>query len=87
MLHTELILKSEKGLDAGFAAKLADAMSGFSSRILIEKNNKKVNAKSVMGILSLAVKKDEPVRFIIMGEDEQEALKALSSLAEGGFIS
>lgn len=84
MLHKNLIVKNKNGLDARTAAALADAVNGFASRILIEKENKKVNAKSVMGILSLAVRKDEQVRVVVTGEDEQDAMKTLSSVIEGG---
>jgi phosphotransferase system HPr (HPr) family protein len=84
MLHKELTVKYRNGLDAKSAAALAAAVNGFASRILIEKDNKKVNAKSVMGVLSLAVKQGGQVRAVITGEDEQNAMDALSSFFDGG---
>jgi phosphotransferase system HPr (HPr) family protein len=84
MLHKELTVKNGNGLNAKSAAALAAAVNGFASRILIEKDNKKVNAKSVMGILSLAVKNGEQVHVVVTGEDEQNAMDALSSLFDGG---
>ena len=85
MVHKNLIINSKRGLDARAASVLVEAANRFLSRMLIEKDNKKVNAKSIMGVLSLAVKNGETIRIIITGEDEQAAFEAVASLVEGGF--
>ena len=55
MIHKVLTIQNPEGLRARPAAQFVQLASGFSSQMLIEKGNKKVNAKSIMGVLSLGV--------------------------------
>lgn len=85
MLHKVIAIESENGLRARNAAVFVQTASVFSSQMLIEKGNKKVNAKSIMGVLSLGVGKGDTIHLIISGEDEQAALEAMQNLADREF--
>jgi len=54
--------------------------SRYSSLIFVEKGNKKINAKSIMGVLSLGVKQGEKIFIFANGKDEDEAIEALEKL-------
>ncbi|MCP1356329.1 phosphocarrier protein HPr [Aneurinibacillus migulanus] len=71
---------NESGLHARPATSLVQAASSFTSTIEIEYNNKKVNLKSIMGVMSLAVAKGGTVRITVEGEDEAEAIAAIESV-------
>lgn len=85
MLHKVLTIQADGGLRARPAAVFVQEASRFASQMLIEKGNKKVNAKSIMGILSLGVGKDDTIHLIVSGDDEQQALDAMQALVESGL--
>jgi catabolite repression HPr-like protein len=76
----ELVIKCPDGLRAQKAANFVEAAGRFSSMIFVEKDNKKINAKSIMGVLSLCAKQGEKIYVIAQGKDEEEAVKALDKL-------
>lgn len=80
MQAKELTLKSVDGLRASKAAMFVQVASRFASLIFVEKGNKKINAKSIMGVLSLGVKQGEKIFVIANGKDETEAVSALEEL-------
>ncbi len=65
------------GLKAEDCAVFAQAAGKFQSAVNIIKNGKKINAKSVMGLISLNIKKDEHIYLDVRGEDEAEAMAKL----------
>ncbi|MDQ0244683.1 catabolite repression HPr-like protein [Bacillus fengqiuensis] len=71
----EVLLKT--GLQARPAALFVQEANRFSSDVFLEKEGKKVNAKSIMGLMSLAVNSGSDVTIIADGSDEEEALEAL----------
>ncbi|MBD1381473.1 HPr family phosphocarrier protein [Metabacillus arenae] len=71
----EVLLKT--GLQARPAALFVQEANRFSSDIFLEKDGKKVNAKSIMGLMSIAVGSGSEITLITDGPDENEALKAL----------
>ncbi|NLI60060.1 MAG: HPr family phosphocarrier protein [Clostridiales bacterium] len=75
----------EDGLSARPAALFVQVASKFDSRIWVEIDSKKVNAKSIMGIMSLGVGQDDEITIIIEGDDEENALKALTELIDSNF--
>jgi phosphocarrier protein HPr len=77
MLQKDFIIQNKVGLHARPAAILAQTASKFKSNIFVEKDGKKVLAKSVLGVLSLGVE--------IEGEDKEEAMKALGELITNRF--
>ncbi len=70
----------DTGLQARVAAKFVQEANRFSSNIFIEKDGKKINAKSIMGLMSLAITKGETVTLVAEGPDETIAINELTSL-------
>ncbi|MBM7704520.1 HPr family phosphocarrier protein [Metabacillus iocasae] len=75
--QVDVLLKT--GLQARPAALFVQEANRFTSDVYLEKDGKKVNAKSIMGLMSLAVGAGSTVTLIADGADEQEALEALVS--------
>jgi phosphocarrier protein HPr len=82
-LEAEIVNKL--GLHARASAKLTQIASGFSAEIWIARNGRRVNAKSIMGVMMLAAGKGTTVRLEAEGEDADEALAALSRLIADRF--
>ncbi|MBQ3274118.1 MAG: HPr family phosphocarrier protein [Christensenellaceae bacterium] len=85
MIYKEIVIKNSEGLKAKAAANFVQVANQFDSQILIEFTNKKINAKSIMGLLSLGVKQNESIYVFANGNDETEAVEALAELAEKNF--
>jgi catabolite repression HPr-like protein len=79
MLVKQVEVKLKTGLQARPAALFVQKANRFSSEILLEKDGKKVNAKSIMGLMSQAVSPGTKINIIADGDDEE---KAISFLAE-----
>jgi phosphotransferase system HPr (HPr) family protein len=82
MQARELVIKSEDGLRASKAIKFTQLAGKFGSQVFIEKNSRKINAKSIMGILSLSVKQGDRIYLFTQGKDEEEAIAALEKLID-----
>ncbi len=80
MQSKELTIVNADGLRATKAAMFVQVAGGFASQIFVEKGNKKINAKSIMGVLSLGVKQGEKIYVFANGKDEQEAIAAIEKL-------
>ena len=65
------------GLEARPIAMLVQVASQYESSVYLETEGKKVNAKSIMGMMSLALDNGESVKVITNGEDEQEAMRGI----------
>ena len=85
MIYKELIIKNNDGLKAKAAASFVQVANQFDSQILIEFSNKKINAKSIMGLLSLGVKKGESIYVFAYVGDEKDAVAALAELVDHNF--
>jgi phosphocarrier protein len=73
------------GLHARAAAKLTHLASGFQSEIWISRSGRRVNAKSIMGVMMLAAGKGSKVKLEAEGVDADAALKALTALIANRF--
>lgn len=82
MQAKELAITNADGLRASKAAMFVQVAGGFSSQIFVEKGNKKINAKSIMGVLSLGVKQGEKIYIFANGKDEQDAVVAIEKLVK-----
>ncbi len=78
MLEKQVEVKLKTGLQARPAALFVQEANRFSSDVFLEKDGKKVNAKSIMGLMSLAVSSGSVITLIVDGKDETEALEELS---------
>lgn len=85
MKEVTIEIKNKTGLHARPAALFVQTASKFSSQIWVEKDNKKVNAKSIVGIMSLGVSQGNVVKLSAEGDDEEAAIKALVDLIESKF--
>lgn len=86
MINKELTIKCEGGLHARTAALFVRESNKFESQILIEYENKKINAKSIMGVLSLGIKPGEKMFILANGKDENDAVEALTNMIENNFM-
>jgi phosphocarrier protein len=73
------------GLHARPAAMIVQTANRFRSDILFEKEGLQINAKSIMGVLTLAAGKGSLVAVICEGDDATEALAAIARVFESGF--
>lgn len=85
MLVVTFKIIHEAGLNARAAALIVQLANKFLSEIWLEVGSKKINAKSIMGIISLGVLKGEDIRLIIEGKDEVEAINAMKELFSSNF--
>ncbi|BAB07285.1 HPr family phosphocarrier protein [Halalkalibacterium halodurans] len=82
MVEKQVEVKLKTGLQARPAALFVQEANRFTSEIFIEKDGKKVNAKSIMGLMSLAIGSGSTITLITEGNDEQEAMEALIAFIE-----
>lgn len=80
MQAKEVTITNSDGLRASRAAMFVQVAGRFASQILVEKGNKKINAKSIMGVLSLGVKQGEKIYIFANGKDEEDAIEAMEKL-------
>ena len=85
MLTLSIKIINKLGLHARASAKLTQIVNQFESDIWLEKNNKKVNAKSIMGVMMLAASQGTNIIITTEGPDEKEALSAIVSLINDFF--
>ena len=85
MQAKELTITNADGLRASKAAMFVQVAGGFTSQVFVEKGNKKINAKSIMGVLSLGVKQGEKIYVFANGKDEKEAIEAIEKLVNTAF--
>ena len=85
MLTREVTINNQVGLHARPATFFIQKANEFKSSIWIEKDDRKVNAKSLLGVLSLGIVKGTSVNLVADGSDEKEALNTLSTLIASDF--
>ncbi|RPI42802.1 MAG: HPr family phosphocarrier protein [Betaproteobacteria bacterium] len=85
MLQRELEITNRLGLHARASVKLTQTAGRFSSEIWLSRNGRRVNAKSIMGVMMLAASRGTTVLVEVEGPDESTALEALSQLIATRF--
>jgi phosphocarrier protein HPr len=85
MIKTSITISNKLGLHARASAKLTKLAGSFQSEISISRNDRRVNAKSIMGVMMLAAGIGSSVEIEIDGADEQAAMAALTSLINDKF--
>jgi phosphocarrier protein len=85
MVEGLFTIRNGLGLHARAAAQFVKKASEFGSSVWVEKNGKRVNGKSIMGVLMLACPLGTELTIKVDGADEQEALANLGKLIEDGF--
>jgi phosphocarrier protein len=85
MIRQEIEIINKLGLHARASTKLTQVASQFASQVWIERNNRRVNAKSIMGVMMLAASKGSKVTLEASGEDESQTIAALVALISNRF--
>ena len=85
MYMKEATVNNQVGLHARPATFFIQKANEFKSSIWVEKDERRVNAKSLLGVLSLGIVKGTAIQIIADGADEEEAVDALVELISGNF--
>ncbi len=85
MIRTSVTISNKLGLHARASAKLTKTASSFRSEVFISRGDRRVNAKSIMGVMMLAAGLGVEVEIDATGDDEQAAVNALLALIEDKF--
>lgn len=85
MTEKMLTVKNRAGIHARPAALIAQTANKFASEILLEKDSASVNAKSIMGVITMAAGYNTTLTLKVDGADEKEAVDAITSLFESKF--
>ena len=85
MTSRDISIKNSVGLHARPATFFIQKANSYKSSIWVEKDDRKVNAKSLLGVLSLGIAKDMTVTLIADGLDENAAIAGLVELIDSGF--
>jgi len=85
MYMKEATVNNQVGLHARPATFFIQKANEFKSSIWVEKDERRVNAKSLLGVLSLGIVKGTTINLIADGSDEKEAVEALVELISGNF--
>ena len=85
MVSNEVTVKNSVGLHARPATFFIQRANEFKSSGWVEKDERRVNAKSLLGVLSLGIVKGTKISIIADGNDEEEAVKTLIELIESNF--
>ncbi|MEY8689444.1 MAG: HPr family phosphocarrier protein [Leptothrix sp. (in: b-proteobacteria)] len=85
MIQSSITISNKLGLHARASAKLTKLAGGFKSDIHLSRNGRRVNAKSIMGVMMLAAGMGSQIEVEADGADEQAAMEALRRLIDGKF--
>ena len=85
MCAKEVMVQNQVGLHARPATFFIQKANEFKSSIWVEKEERRVNAKSLLGVLSLGIVGGTDIKIIADGPDEQVAVNSLVELVESGF--
>lgn len=85
MIEKEVEIVNRLGLHARAAAKLVQVTGGYTSRVKLQKDGEEVDAKSILGVLLLAAAQGSRIIVRCDGEDEDEAMQAISDLIANRF--
>jgi phosphocarrier protein len=85
LISKDITIINKLGLHARAAAKLVALASNYQSEIEIEKEGKKINGKSIMGVMMLAANQNSIITITISGEDEDDAMNSIVYLFNNYF--
>ena len=83
MIKKEITIRLENGLEARPVAMLVQVASQYDSSIYLETEGKKVNAKSIMGMMSLGLDTGEKIVAVVDGSDEEVAVEGIEKFLSG----
>lgn len=86
MFVKEVVVQNQVGLHARPATFFIQKANEYKASIWVEKEERRVNAKSLLGVLSLGIVGGTSIRIIADGTDEEQAVEGLIKLVESGFV-
>ena len=85
MLKQDVLIINKLGLHARASAKLTQLASQYPCEVWLSRNTRRINAKSIMGVMMLAAAKGSTINIETNGEQEQEAMTAIQALISNYF--
>jgi phosphocarrier protein HPr len=85
MIRASLTISNKLGLHARASAKLTKLAGGFKSDVHLSRNGRRVNAKSIMGVMMLAAGMGSEIELEVEGPDEAKAVEAIRELIKDKF--
>jgi phosphocarrier protein HPr len=85
MIKSSITISNKLGLHARASAKLTKLAGGFQSEVHLSRNSRRVNAKSIMGVMMLAAGMGSEIEIEADGPDENDAMTALLALVQSKF--
>ena len=85
MFNKEVVVRCESGLHNKQATYFVQKANEFDASIWVESGQRKMNAKSLLGVLSLGISKGDIITILADGADEESAVDGLVTLILGGF--
>jgi phosphocarrier protein len=85
MIKSNILISNKLGLHARASAKLTKLAGSFASDVHLSRNGRRVNAKSIMGVMMLAAGMGSEIEIEVDGPDEAAAMQALRALIDGRF--
>jgi len=85
MQQRDVEIVNKLGLHARPSAKLTQLASSFKRNVFMARNGRRINAKSIMGVMMLAAAKGSTITLETEGDDETDAIEALAELISSGF--
>ena len=85
MIQTRIQISNKLGLHARASAKLTKLAGTFQSEVFLSRNGRRVNAKSIMGVMMLAAGLGSEIEIETSGDDEAAAMNALRALIDAKF--
>jgi phosphocarrier protein len=85
MIKASISISNKLGLHARASAKLTKLAGGFQSDVFMSRNDRRINAKSIMGVMMLAAGIGSTVELEVSGPDEQAAMDAITALINDKF--
>ena len=83
MIKPSVVVKADKGLDGRPIALLVQEASQYASKVYIQVGEKNINAKSIMGMMSLSLAGGDEITVVTDGEDEKKAAEGIRSFFLG----
>lgn len=84
-ISKDFTIANKLGLHARASATLVKVASQFRAEVVLAKGEQSVNAKSILGLMTLAAAKGTPIRITCTGEDQQAAMDAVGACIDGRF--
>ena len=82
MVSKEVTIKNRAGIHARPAALIVQTANEYDAQIYLEKENNRINSKSIMGIITLGASYNTKLQVVAEGDDEEEAVDAIVKLFE-----